>query len=414
MADLRARLQEIETATPPDLWAGIEARAEEEVPEMDGTDVVAFRKEGSEWGRRAVTALVAAAVFVVGFVVVWRAFQPGPTTLPPGNQLPDGWVRCTNNAYGYSIGYPGDWYTTDVIGGEQSPRYVCRSFSTDPFGPEGHQVVEGWGYPVEIRIGPGPGLPYYDSFVSPEDARIVDRDELEIEGHPAVRLEYETLEDVVGEPGLHYDYVIELADLVNSLVIHTTETRGLASDYAENKAIVDQMVDTLRIFPPVREIPADWTYCTNELVGYSVPYPADWYTTDLFMGERDPANACRWFSPEPFGPEGNEVSEGWGYPLEVDVRGPLDETVDELLDPEVARIEGSEYELVIDGHRAVRIGYVSFADVLAEAGRHHAYVIEVDQDTSLVVHTTETRGIEGNFEENREIVEQAGYAMRIL
>ena len=44
MADLRAHLRKIETASPPDLWAGIEARAMEEGPEMDtnSTSIVAF------------------------------------------------------------------------------------------------------------------------------------------------------------------------------------------------------------------------------------------------------------------------------------------------------------------------------------------------------------------------------------
>jgi hypothetical protein len=245
MADLRAHLREIETAAPPDLWAGIVARAEREAPEMDGTNVVAFRKEGSERTRRVVTALVAAAVFVVGFVVVWRAFQPAPTTLPPGtNPLPAGWVRCTNDPVGYSIGYPGDWHTTDVFNGEADPANACRWFSPDPFGPEGNVVLEGWGYPLEVgQTGPFTVLPQQQ--VDTESFELLRREQLRVDGHHALRLEYRTLGDLMGEPGLHYEYQIELDD-DSTLIVHTTDTRGIPGNYEANKAVVDQAADSLR------------------------------------------------------------------------------------------------------------------------------------------------------------------------
>ena len=245
MADLRARLKEIETAAPPDLWAGIVARAEKEGPEMDGTNVVAFRKDGSEWRRRAATALVAAAVFVVGFVVVWRAFQPAPTVIPPGGQLPADWIRCTNDVVGYSIGYPGDWFTTDVLHGTPDPANACRWFSPDPFGPDGNVVSEGWGYPLEVAVRDAALDDELGRLLDPEVAETVEQEELTIDGNRAVRLEYETLVDVIAEPGLHYSYLVEL-DPETTIVVHTTETRGIVEDYDEAKSVVDLAAHTLR------------------------------------------------------------------------------------------------------------------------------------------------------------------------
>jgi hypothetical protein len=54
MADLREQLRRIEAAEPPDLWAGIEARAVEEGAEM-ATHIIsihAFRAPGWEQRRR--------------------------------------------------------------------------------------------------------------------------------------------------------------------------------------------------------------------------------------------------------------------------------------------------------------------------------------------------------------------------
>ena len=79
----------------------------------------------------------------------------------------------------------------------------------------------------------------------PELADVLVEEELFVDGHRAVRLEYETLIDVMAETGLHYEYVIEL-DPETTLIVHTTATRGVVGVYAENKVIVDRAVDTLR------------------------------------------------------------------------------------------------------------------------------------------------------------------------
>jgi hypothetical protein len=247
MADLRERLRRIEAAEPPDLWAGIEARASEEGPAMDTniTSIDAFRSPGWEPRRRIAAGLVAAAVVALTVVAAWEAFRPAPVdTIPPGAELPSGWRRCTNGVLGYSIGYLGTWHTTDVLNGEQDPAHACQWFSPDPFGPQGNVVSEGWGYPLEVAIR-GPFDQVRAQETDPEVASVLVEEELAVVGHRAVRLEYETLIDLVGETGLHYEYLIEL-DPATTLIVHTTATRGVAGVYAENKVIVDRAVETVR------------------------------------------------------------------------------------------------------------------------------------------------------------------------
>ena len=250
MADLREQLRRIEAAEPPDLWAGIESRAREERPQLDSNigSVVAFRKQGSDRRRRVAAGLVAAAVFALAIVVVWSAFRSGPVPPPLASNLPPGWQRCDNFVFHYSIGYPGDWHTTDILMGNQKPSYACRWFSPTPFDPShGNIVTEGWGYPLEVRIG-GAIDQELRQTIDPDVARALTQEELLVDGHRAVRLEYETLVDVIGEPGLHYEYVIEL-DRNTTLIVHTTATRGVEGVYEENKTVVDRAADSLVWLP---------------------------------------------------------------------------------------------------------------------------------------------------------------------
>jgi hypothetical protein len=248
MADLREQLRRIEAAEPPDLWAGIESRAREERPQVDANvgSVVAFRKQGSDQRRRLAAGLVAAAVFVLMIVAAWRVFRSERIEpLPTATDLPAGWVRCTNDALGYSIGYPGDWHTTDILTGNQKPSYACRWFSPTPFdASQGNLVTEGWGYPLEVGIG-GAFDRQLRQTIDAQVARVLTQEELLVDGHRAVRLEYETLVDLIGEPGFHYEYLIEL-DPDTTMIVHTTETRGIAGVYEENRVVVDRAIGTLR------------------------------------------------------------------------------------------------------------------------------------------------------------------------
>ena len=92
MADLREQLRRIEAAEPPDLWAGIEARAREGRPQVDANvgSVVAFRKQGSDRRRRVSAGLVAAAVFALMIVVAWEASRSERDRTAPDRHGPAG------------------------------------------------------------------------------------------------------------------------------------------------------------------------------------------------------------------------------------------------------------------------------------------------------------------------------------
>lgn len=164
--------------------------------------------------------------------------------------------------------------------------------------------------------------------------------------------------------------------------------------------------------PGTGTIPEGWEKCTNTQRGYSIAYPGDWHTTDVFDGTRDPANACQWFSPEPFGPQGNVVTEGWGYPLEVAIRGPFDDALAQHTDPEAVDVLVEE-QVLIHGHRAVRLEYETLNDVMWENGLHYEYVIELDAETTLIVHTTATRGV-GVYADNNVVVDRAVDTLEFL
>lgn len=251
MADVRDRLRRIETATPPDLWSAIDARAGEERPEMDTnvTSILAFRDDGWERRRRLTAGLAAAAVVALTVVVAWQAFRsPVTRPVPPATAVPEGWARCTNTEVGFSIGYPEHWHTTDVLDGQRDPAFACRWFSPRAFGREGNVVLEGWGYPLEVAVG-GPFEEERFLRTMREVGQILVEEPDVVDGHRALRVEYVTRLDPVADAGRHYQYVIEL-DAERTLIVHTTDTRGIAGDYQENTERVDVAVDTLLIDVP--------------------------------------------------------------------------------------------------------------------------------------------------------------------
>jgi hypothetical protein len=164
--------------------------------------------------------------------------------------------------------------------------------------------------------------------------------------------------------------------------------------------------------PQGAAIPEGWEKCTNTTHGYSIAYPGAWHTTDVFDGTPDPANACQWFSPDPFGPQGNVVADGWGYPLELAIRGSsFDDVRAQETDPETTDVLVEE-DVLVDGHRAVRLELETLNDVVGENGLHYEYLVELDAETTLIVHTTATRGVTGVYAENKVVLDYAVDTLR--
>lgn len=247
MPDLRDRIRAIESTPPPDLWTAIEALAIEEHPDLSGAEIVPFEPSRPEWPRRLTAAAMAVAVFFLGTVLVWRGFQPSP--LPPATPapavLPSGWERCANGVVGYSIGYPGDWYTTDVLNGEQDSGFACQWFDPVPFGDAGNVVSEGFAYPLEVGVRIG-GLADVLADETMGDVRVLVRESTSVGNHRAVRLEVEFGDSPIVPAGTRlYEYVVELTPN-RTLRIFTADQSGIAGEYEENRSIVDLAASTIR------------------------------------------------------------------------------------------------------------------------------------------------------------------------
>lgn len=156
--------------------------------------------------------------------------QPSPPS--PTAALPSGWRLCTNVHAGYSIGYPGDWYTTALREEE-----VCSQFHPTPFA-----IPQGGEYPLTALIaGPVSALP--EKPVDPLFARSLLWERTSVDEHHAVRFEEEfTGEGLYEEGTRRYGYVIDLSG--RAFTAYTIAAPGTAS-YAAWKVVVDQAVQTL-------------------------------------------------------------------------------------------------------------------------------------------------------------------------
>src|SRR5687768_1546122 len=70
-------------------------------------------------------------------------------------------------------------------------------------------------------------------------------------------------------------------------------------------------------------VPPGWSTCTNVRRGYSIAYPAGWYTTHL-----RPIQACEYFDPEPF-----EIIPGTEFPPTGLFASFSAQSVEEYLEP---------------------------------------------------------------------------------
>jgi hypothetical protein len=249
MTDLDERVHAIESAPPPDLWPEILARAVEEGPDRPLDDGVVAFPPGPGWRRRAATVAVAVAVFALAAIPLWRALRPAPPTAPVPAALPDGWERCTNDAVGYSIGYPGDWFTTDVLNGKRSPTFACQWFATTPFGEAGNEVLDGYGYPLEVRVRDA-RLDDVVSDMTGEGVKVIWSEAVDVDGHRAVLLEIEFRDSPLVDAGSRlYAYVVELQP-ERTLTVLTFDPPARPDDYNEHRRIVDLAVGTLRFADP--------------------------------------------------------------------------------------------------------------------------------------------------------------------
>lgn len=130
--------------------------------------------------------------------------------------------------------------------------------------------------------------------------------------------------------------------------------------------------------------------CTNEVFGYQLSYPSDWFTDAA-----TPRQECRFFSMEPF-----EIGRGEAPTTDIavfDVDEPFDAWVDAYDDPEQVTLK-DQTELTIGGQRAVLLD-LTFKDVVTDA---HVYTVDAMGQTlqlyAVLEHTTD-------FEESKRVLD---------
>jgi hypothetical protein len=176
---------------------------------------------------------------------------PSPTTSPAPSattsaapsaaaSLPSGWKSCTNSVQGFEIGYPADWYTTEL-----NPDQVCQQFHPTEF-----TIPVDGEYPLtalnavqtEYLFDPGRSGP------GTSCGSLQMREPTTVGGRPAVRYE-ENLSGagMYADGTRKYGYVIDRDGL--EFAVFTMADPGVSTgDYAAWKAVVDEAVNTLR-FP---------------------------------------------------------------------------------------------------------------------------------------------------------------------
>jgi hypothetical protein len=180
-----------------------------------------------------------AAAIGVGVLAMAAGGGPaaaGPVTVAGAASSPHAWQRCVNTAENYSIGYPGDWYTTQI-----RPEEVCAQIHPDPFviPPESE-------YPLTaLNVRRVTALP---SRSDTEFERTLLWQRTTVAGRAAVR--FETVSTGAGmdlEGTRRYGYAIRLGHALIS--VHTTAAPG-ETRYAAWRQVVNRSAHTLTAATP--------------------------------------------------------------------------------------------------------------------------------------------------------------------
>lgn len=169
---------------------------------------------------------VSAPIAIFGTVLALMALSIMPVAAQDLTQ------ECTNADVGYTVGFPGGWYTNDrVEDGELEDVAACRFFSPQDFEVQPQAGIAGMAIAIGVEShGPAGAL-------TPETT---------VGGKPAFVTETTVEEDGFEPAGTrHYDYWIELGP-DTWLVAGVSDAPNFVGDYDENKAVLDAMMDSLR------------------------------------------------------------------------------------------------------------------------------------------------------------------------
>jgi hypothetical protein len=140
--------------------------------------------------------------------------------------------HCSNTDDGYSVSLPRGWYHNErVEGGELDDVAACRFFGPEDFEVTPQSGIGGMAITVRLGNDGPPGEMTPDTTV---------------DGKPALVTETIVAEDGFEPAGTrHYDYWVEIGP-DTWLSAGTSDAPNFVGDYAENKAVLDAMMDSLQ------------------------------------------------------------------------------------------------------------------------------------------------------------------------
>ncbi len=182
----------------------------------------------------------------------------GPSaTETPGTgaaAVPEGWKTCSNAVYGYTIAYPGTWFTTDTLTRSNGTTFVKPSYACTLFDPKPFSISAVAEPPVtamavfEQQQGVGKTV---SQLTDPRYQSVVSQRSVTVAGMPAVRLEVDQSGQGYYPAGtLQYLYVVGYApgrtlEIFTMYVPRTRYSAARGTDYDTNKGIIDQAAATL-------------------------------------------------------------------------------------------------------------------------------------------------------------------------
>ena len=175
-----------------------------------------------------------------GTPVVTEPASPSPSstsTPPPSAEVFPGGGSCTNEAFGFAVSFPADWFANEAVVPDDEaldPVAACQYFSDEP-----------------MEIAPNAGLPPTVAITfslqeeeQPSSGTIITSEEVTIAGRPATVTESEGTGDgpFFAEGDFSYGYQITLAD--GQILLAGTYYAN-EGDYEAHKQVLDLMVETL-------------------------------------------------------------------------------------------------------------------------------------------------------------------------
>ena len=207
--------------------------------------------------RGSVVFLSLLAIVGVGCTAVEPVRGPRPAVRTiAAAPLPQGWRRCINGAEGWSIGYPGRWFTTarytDALTGEteRHPGIACayidpREFTLPRDGdPSGKALGAGVSSePMKTSVG---------SLTDPLFYRTLMRDAWIVLGMPAVRLEVEALGTPLPLKGTRrYGWIVDLGDGRSFWVLAEAPPGTSRERYLAYRRVATRAIATVELPPAV-------------------------------------------------------------------------------------------------------------------------------------------------------------------